>query len=84
MARENAVRRLTAILSADVVGYSRLMGIDEAGTLGALRAHRAELIDSTTVELNGRIVKLMEPIPEETPAAYCKHLFQRLAAVSAS
>ncbi len=59
MARENIDRRLAAILSADVVGYSRLMGIDETGTLGALRAHRAELIDPTIAEHNGRIVKLM-------------------------
>ncbi len=59
MARENMDRRLAAILSADVVGYSRLMGIDETGTLGALRAHRAELIDPTIAEHNGRIVKLM-------------------------
>ena len=59
MVRENTSRRLAAILSADVVGYSRLMGIDEVGTLGALRAHRAELIDLTIVEHNGRIVKLI-------------------------
>ena len=59
MAREKIDRRLAAILSADVVGYSRLMGIDEAGTLGALRAHRAELIDPTIAAHNGRIVKLM-------------------------
>jgi class 3 adenylate cyclase len=59
MAREKADRRLAAILSADVVGYSRLMGIDETGTLGALRAHRAELIDPTISEHNGRVVKLM-------------------------
>jgi class 3 adenylate cyclase len=59
VARENTSRRLAAILSADVVGYSRLMGIDEVGTLGALRAHRAELIDPTIVEHNGRIVKLI-------------------------
>ncbi len=38
-------RRLTAILAADVVGYSRLMGEGEAGTLAALKAHRQELID---------------------------------------
>ena len=38
-------RRLAAILSADVAGYSRLMGEDEAGTLAALKAHRAEFID---------------------------------------
>ena len=52
MARENMDRRLAAILSADVVGYSRLMGADEAGTLGALRAHRDELIDPTIAEHN--------------------------------
>jgi adenylate cyclase len=38
-------RRLAAILAADVVGYSRLMGQNEAGTLAALKAHRRELID---------------------------------------
>jgi len=38
-------RRLAAILAADVVGYSRLMEVDEAGTLGALQAHRREAID---------------------------------------
>jgi adenylate cyclase len=59
VARENAGRRLAAILSADVVGFSRLMGVDEAGTLDALRAHRAELIDPAIVERNGRLVKLM-------------------------
>ena len=59
MARENKGRRLAAILSADVVGYSRLMGIDEAGTHGALQAHRAELIEPTIAEHNGRLVKLM-------------------------
>jgi class 3 adenylate cyclase len=59
VARENKGRRLAAILSADVVGYSRLMGMDESGTLGALRAHRAELIDPMIAAHNGRIVKLM-------------------------
>ena len=52
-------RRLAAILAADVVGYSRLMGGDESGTLAALKAHRAELIDPTIAEHKGRIVKLM-------------------------
>ena len=47
-------RRLAAILAADVVGYTRLMGEDEAGTLAALKAHRKEL-----TERSGRIVKLM-------------------------
>ena len=49
-------RRLAAILVADVVGYSRLMGKDEAGTLAALKAHRSELIDPEIAENNGRIV----------------------------
>ena len=42
-----ATRRLAAILAADVAGYSRLMGADEGGTLQALKAIRAELIDPT-------------------------------------
>ena len=51
-------RRLSAILAADVVGFSRLMGLDEAATLGALKAHRKELIDKKIAEHRGRIVKL--------------------------
>jgi len=52
-------RRLAAILAADVVGYSRLMENDETGTLAALKAHRAELINPLIAEHGGRIVKLM-------------------------
>ncbi len=52
-------RRLTAILSADVVGYSRLMGADEVGTLERLKACRRELIDPVIEEFHGRIIKLM-------------------------
>ncbi len=52
-------RRLAAILAADVVGFSRLMGEDEAGTLADLKTHRAELIDPKIAEHKGRIVKLM-------------------------
>lgn len=52
-------RRLAAIMSADVVGYSRLMGIDEAGTLAALQVHRRELIDPEIEKHSGRLVKLM-------------------------
>ncbi|MFB3151377.1 MAG: adenylate/guanylate cyclase domain-containing protein, partial [Alphaproteobacteria bacterium] len=52
-------RRLTAILSADVVGYSRLMEVDEAGTLAVLKEHRKELIHPAIDEHHGRIVKLM-------------------------
>jgi class 3 adenylate cyclase len=50
-------RRLTAILAADVVGYSRLMGDHEVGTLEALKAHRKALIDPKIEEHHGRIVK---------------------------
>lgn len=52
-------RRLAAILAADVVGYSRLMAKDEAGTLAALRACEAELIEPTVSKHNGRIFKRM-------------------------
>src|SRR5687767_10248190 len=51
-------RRLTAILAADVVGWSRLMGANEAGTLAALKVHRKELVDGKIAEHQGRIVKL--------------------------
>src|ERR1700693_46476 len=54
---ERVERRLTAILAADVVGYSRLMGADEEGTLPALKAIRRELGDPKIVEHRGRIVK---------------------------
>jgi TolB-like protein/class 3 adenylate cyclase/tetratricopeptide (TPR) repeat protein len=56
---EGTQRKLAAIVSADVVGYSRLMGRDEAGTLAALRAHRAELLDPLIAKHGGRIVKTM-------------------------
>src|SRR6201993_5203082 len=52
-----ATRRLAAILVADVVGYSRLMGEDEEGTLDRLRAHRREIVDPAIAEHHGRIVK---------------------------
>src|SRR6516162_754670 len=53
----SATRRLAAILAADVAGYSRLIGADESGTLQALKAIRAELIDPTIASHNGRLVK---------------------------
>jgi adenylate cyclase len=59
MAQERVQRRLAAILSADVVGYSRLIGIDEAGTVSRLNALRHELIDPAIAAHSGRIVKLM-------------------------
>ncbi len=52
-------RKLVAILAVDVVGYSRLMAVDEVGTLARLKAHRVEAIDPIIGEHKGRIVKLM-------------------------
>jgi adenylate cyclase len=57
LSEERVERRLAAILAADVAGYSRLMGADEAGTLARLKAHRRELIDPNINEHKGRIVK---------------------------
>jgi Adenylate and Guanylate cyclase catalytic domain len=57
MERKSAQRRLAAILAADVVGYSRLMSVDEMGTLTSLKAHRRELIDPAIAGHHGRIVK---------------------------
>jgi adenylate cyclase len=53
----HVTRKLTAILAADVVGFSRLMGVDEEGTLERLKAHRKHLIDPKIAEHQGRIVK---------------------------
>src|ERR1700752_1572557 len=52
-----AIRRLTAILAADVAGYSRLMGADEEGTHERLKAHLGELVNPKITEHRGRIVK---------------------------
>lgn len=52
-------RRLVAILAADVVGYSRLMQEDEAGTLAALKHRRKEIFEPTVAKHRGRIVKIM-------------------------
>ncbi len=59
MAEERVQRRLAAILAADVVGYSRLMDEDEAGTLERLKSLRRELVQPKIAEGRGRIVKLM-------------------------
>lgn len=76
MTREDSVRRLAAILSADVAGYSRLMHEDEEGTLAAFKAHRRELIDPKTAEYHGRIVKttgdgLLLEFPSVVDAVRC-------------
>jgi adenylate cyclase len=56
MAEERVERRLTAILAADIAGYSRLMGADEEGTLAALKTLRREVADPKIKEHRGRIV----------------------------
>ncbi|MFO1305726.1 MAG: adenylate/guanylate cyclase domain-containing protein [Burkholderiales bacterium] len=80
MARD--VRRLAAIVSADVVGYSLLMGRDESATLSSLKAHRRELIDPKIAEYGGRIVKttgdgLLLEFPSVVDAVRCAVDVQR-------
>jgi adenylate cyclase len=75
-------RRLAAILAADVVGYSRLMGADEEGTLKRLMEHRRTLIDPKIVEHHGRIVKstgdgLLIEFPSVVDAVRCAVEMQR-------
>ena len=52
-------RRLCAILAADVVGYTRLMELDEAGTLAVLKQRRKDILEPLVIEHQGRIVKVM-------------------------
>ena len=59
MAEEHVHRRLAAILAADVVGYTRLMRADEAGTLTALKARRQEILQPLVAKHHGRVVKMM-------------------------
>ena len=59
MAEERTRRRLAAILAADVVGFSRLMERDDAGTLAALKARRAEILQPIVTKHSGRVVKVM-------------------------
>ena len=59
MAEERSKRRLAAILAADVVGYTRLMQVDEAGTLATLKARRRDILQPILAKHNGRIIKLM-------------------------
>lgn len=58
MTGERVIRRLAAIMAADVVGYSRLMGRDESGTLARLKAHRTERLEPVLARHGGRLVKL--------------------------
>jgi adenylate cyclase len=58
-AAERINRKLAAILAADVVGYSRMMAADEAGTLAALKRHRETVFDPAVAAHKGRVVKLI-------------------------
>ena len=75
-------QKLAAILVADIVGYSRLMEADEAGTYEALRSARTEVIDPAIVEHEGRIVKhlgdgFLAEFPTVSSAVECAIEFQR-------
>ncbi len=59
MAEERSKRRLAAILAADVVGYTRLMQVDEAGTLATLKARRRNILQPILAKHSGRIIKAM-------------------------
>src|ERR1019366_2613630 len=79
---EHVERKLAAILAADVVGYSRLMGADEVGTLRALKTVRKDLVDTTIAAHGGRIVKttgdgLLADFPSVVDAVACAVTIQR-------
>ncbi len=76
MEQQNVHRRLAAILAADMVGYSRLMEADEAGTIARQKTHRKELIDPKIAEYGGRVVKttgdgLLVEFPSVVDAVRC-------------
>src|SRR5258707_5454183 len=76
-----AIRRLAAILAADVAGYSRLIGSDEEGTLSRLKTIRTELIDPSIAAHNGRMVKttgdgLLAEFGSTVDALHCAQAIQ--------
>src|SRR6185503_6534537 len=78
----NVQRRLAAVMAADVVGYSRLMEVDEAGTLARLKTIRLELIDPAIEKCKGRLIKttgdgLLVEFHSVTDAVRCAAEFQR-------
>jgi hypothetical protein len=82
---EGVERRLAAILAADVVGYSRLMEADEAGTHARLKALRKEYIEPRIAEHHGRVVKLtgdgaLVEFPSVVEAVLCAADVQRIVA----
>lgn len=82
MSRNAPQRRLAAILAADIVGFSRMMGADEEGTLERLKALRADLVDPAIAEFRGRIFKttgdgLLAEFPSVVDAVQCAARVQR-------
>jgi class 3 adenylate cyclase/pimeloyl-ACP methyl ester carboxylesterase len=82
MSEDRLTRRLAAIVATDMVGYSRLMGADEAGTIARQKVHRKELIDPKIAEHNGRIVKttgdgLLIEFPSIVDAVECAVALQQ-------
>ncbi len=80
--QDRVERRLVAILAADVAGYSRLMGIDEEGTLARLKDHRRAFVDPKVAEHRGRIVKttgdgILIEFPSVVQAVECAVAIQR-------
>jgi adenylate cyclase len=85
MAEIRAQRRLAAILAADVVGYSRLMEHDEAGTLAAVRKLRADVIEPRLAEYQGRLFKttgdgFLSEFPSVVNAVACAAAIQKAMA----
>jgi len=82
MTQDRVERRLAAVLAADVVGYSRLMEVDEAGTLARLKSVRMELIDPAIANCKGRLIKttgdgLLVEFQSVTEALRCAVDFQQ-------
>ncbi|MGE5145725.1 MAG: adenylate/guanylate cyclase domain-containing protein [Candidatus Eiseniibacteriota bacterium] len=81
MAQSDVQRKLAAVLAADMVGYSRLMEANEAGTLARLKAHRTELIDPAIAKCKGRLIKttgdgMLVEFPSVVEAVICAVDFQ--------
>ena len=80
-------RRLAAIMAADVVGYSRLMELDETGTLGVLKARRKEVLEPLVAQHQGRIFKVagdgvLVEFASAVNAVECAVLLQRSMAAA--
>src|SRR5262245_51075604 len=87
MSEQAPQRRLAAILAADVVGYSRMMQADEAGTMAALKSRRTEILQPLVSKHHGRIIKVMGDgvlveFPSAIEAVSCAVALQEAMAVA--